>query len=149
MIKQFLKFQQMDDEAILPGNTGKINSITELDMAIKRLERKKLLLEENLKDDFHTLLQSLKPTNILKNTIHEVQESPELKHNLFKVALGLGAGYFSRKLVVGKSAGIVKRALGAALQYGITSLVAKKNGKEEESGLRSRKKNLFKRILSI
>jgi hypothetical protein len=139
----------MDDEAILPGNTGKINSITELDMAIKRLERKKLLLEENLKDDFHTLLQSLKPTNILKNTIHEVQESPELKHNLFKVALGLGAGYFSRKLVVGKSAGIVKRALGAALQYGITSLVAKKNGKEEESGLRSRKKNLFKRILSI
>src|ERR1700693_3443401 len=133
----------MNDEAILPGNTGKIHSASELDMAIKRLERKKLLLEENLKDDFHTLLQSLKPTNILKNTIHEVQESPELKHNLFKVALGLGAGYFSRKLVVGKSAGIVKRALGAALQYGITSLVAKKNGKEEESGLRSRKKNLF------
>jgi len=139
----------MNDEAILPGNAGKINSVTELDMAIKRLERKKLLLEENLKDDFHTLLQSLKPTNILKNTIHEVQESPELKHNLFKVALGLGAGYFSRKLVVGKSAGIVKRALGAALQYGITSFVAKKNGNEEESGLRSKKKNLFKRILSI
>jgi len=118
-------------------------------MAIKRLERKKLLLEENLKDDFHTLLQSLKPTNILKNTIHEVQESPELKHNLLKVVLGLGAGYFSRKLVVGKSAGIVKKALGAALQYGITSFVAKKNGKEEESGLYSKKKNLFKRILSI
>ena len=139
----------MNDEAILPGSTRNINSVTELDMAIKRLERKKLLLEENLKDDFHALLQSLKPTNILKNTIHEVQESPELKHNLFKVALGLGAGYFSRKLVVGKSAGIVKKALGAALQYGITSFVAKKNGTEEESGPRSKKKNLLKRILSI
>jgi len=139
----------MNDEAILPGGTRNINSVAELDMAIKRLERKKLLLEENLKDDFQSLLQSLKPTNILKNTIHEVQESPELKHNLFKVALGLGAGYFSRKLVVGKSAGIVKKALGAALQYGITTFVAKKNGKEEESGPRSKKKNLFKRILSI
>jgi hypothetical protein len=139
----------MNDEQTFPVSPGKINNISELDMAIKRLERKKLLLEENLKDDFHTLLQSLKPTNILKNTIHEVQESPELKHNLLKVVLGLGAGYFSRKLVVGKSAGIVKKALGAALQYGITSFVAKKNGKEEESGLRSKKKNLFKRILSI
>ncbi len=139
----------MNDEQTFPVNPGKINNISELDMAIKRLERKKLLLEENLKDDFHTLLQSLKPTNILKNTIHEVQESPELKHNLLKVVLGLGAGYFSRKLIVGKSAGIVKKALGAALQYGITSFVAKKNGKEEESGLRSKKKNLFKRILSI
>ena len=139
----------MNDEQTFPVSPGKINNISELDMAIKRLERKKLLLEENLKDDFHTLLQSLKPTNILKNTIHEVQESPELKHNLLKVVLGLGAGYFSRKLIVGKSAGIVKKALGAALQYGITSFVAKKNGKEEESGLRSKKKNLFKRILSI
>lgn len=139
----------MNDEQTFPVSPGKINNISELDMAIKRLERKKLLLEENLKDDFHTLLQSLKPTNILKNTIHEVQESPELKHNLLKVVLGLGVGYFSRKLVVGKSAGIVKKALGAALQYGITSFVAKKNGKEEESGLYSKKKNLFKRILSI
>jgi len=139
----------MNDEQTFPVSPGKINNTSELDMAIKRLERKKLLLEENLKDDFHTLLQSLKPTNILKNTIHEVQESPELKHNLLKVVLGLGAGYFSRKLVVGKSAGIVKKALGAALQYGITSFVAKKNGKEEESGLYSKKKNLFKRILSI
>lgn len=139
----------MNDEQTFPVSPGKINNISELDMAIKRLERKKLLLEENLKDDFHTLLQSLKPTNILKNTIHEVQESPELKHNLLKVVLGLGAGYFSRKLIVGKSAGIVKKALGAALQYGITSFVAKKNGKEEESGLYSKKKNLFKRILSI
>ena len=139
----------MNDEQTFPVSPGKINNTSELDMAIKRLERKKLLLEENLKDDFHTLLQSLKPTNILKNTIHEVQESPELKHNLLKVVLGLGAGYFSRKLVVGKSAGIVKKALGAALQYGITTFVAKKNGKEEESGLYSKKKNLFKRILSI
>ena len=140
----------MNDEHILPGSSLKINSLSELDMAIKRLERKRLLMEEDLKDDFHALLESLKPANILKNTIHEVQESLELKHNLFRVALGLGAGYFSRKLVVGKSAGILKKALGTALQYGITNFVAKKNDTEEENGQpRSKKKNLFKRILSI
>ena len=139
----------MVDIASLPGSGGTINSVSDLEIAIKRLERKKLLLEEGLKDDFHAVLQSMKPANILKSTIHEVQQSPDLKHNLFKVALGVGAGYFSRKLVVGKSAGIVKKALGAALQYGITNFVAKKNNNEEENGLPAKKKNLLKKILSI
>ncbi|HEY5407733.1 MAG TPA: hypothetical protein VIJ92_11625 [Ginsengibacter sp.] len=133
----------------LTGSQGKINSVSELDTAIKRLERKKVLLEDGLKDDFHAVVESLKPSNILRNTIHEVQQSTSLKHNLFKVALGVGAGYFSRKLVVGKSAGIVKKALGAALQYGITNFVAKKTDGEEENEHPIKKKNLLKRILSI
>ncbi len=139
----------MNDTEISRDNFGKINNVSDLEMAIKRLERKKFLLEENLKDEFHTILESLKPANILKHTIHEVQESTEIKHNLFKIALGLGAGYFSRKLVVGKSAGIVKKALGTALQYGITNFISKKNGKDQEGHYSPKKKNLFKRIISI
>ena len=98
-----------------------IANTTDLATAIKRLERRKAVMEEDLKDLFHELAEDFKPKNILKNTIHEVQESTELKHNLLKVAIGLGAGYFSRKLVVSKSAGFIKKALGTALQYGITN----------------------------
>lgn len=139
----------MDNEEIASKKLEYIASTADLEIAIKRLERKKLLLEEDLKEDFHEILVSFKPANILKHTIHEVQASTELKHNLLKVALGLGAGYFSRKLVVGKSAGIIKKAMGTALQYGITHFVAKKNDAAEVNGLHPRKKNLFKRILSI
>ena len=103
-----------------------IANTADLNIAIKKLERKKMLMEEDLKDHFHVLLENLKPANILKNTLHEVQESVPLKNNLLKIALGLGAGYFSRKLMVGKSAGIAKKALGAALQFGITQFIAKK-----------------------
>lgn len=138
----------MANDEIAAEKLAKVANTTELIAAIKRLERKRMLMEEDLKDEFHTLLESLKPGNILKNTIHEVQASTDLKHNLFKVALGLGAGYFSRKLVVGKSAGIVKKALGTALQYGITNFVSKKNNGENDDQT-SKKKNLFKRILSI
>jgi hypothetical protein len=107
-------------------------------------------MEEDLKDHFHILLEDLKPKNILKNTIDEVQESTELKHNLFKVALGLGAGYFSRKMVVGKSAGILKKALGTALQYGVTNFVAKKDDEDNNVyDTKPKKKNLLQRILSI
>lgn len=139
----------MDNEEIASKKLEHIACTADLQAAIKRLERKKLLLEEDLKDEFHEILVSLKPANIIKQTIHEVQESTELKHNLLKVALGLGAGYFSRKLIVGKSAGIIKKALGTALQYGITNFIAKKNDTEEINGLHSKKKNILKRILSI
>ena len=139
----------MADDEIASAKLEKIASTTELTSAIKRLERQRFLMEEDLKEEFHIILESLKPTNILKHTIHEVQASTELKHNLLKVAVGLGAGYFSRKLVIGKSAGIVKKALGTALQYGITNFVAKRNVGGEKSEQPSGKKNLFKRILSI
>ena len=126
----------MDNEETAQEKLEMIASTSDLNIAIKRLERKKMLQEEEMRDQFHLILENLKPTNILKNTLHEVQESTPLKNNLFKIAIGLGAGYFSRKLVIGKSAGLVKKALGTALQFGITQFVAKK-------------KNLLKRIFSI
>lgn len=137
----------MDNEEIAEQKLESIANTTDLGTAIKRLERRKSVLEEELKDRFHDLAEDLKPKNILKNTIQEVQQSTVLKNNLLKVALGLGAGYFSRKLVVTKSAGFVKKALGAALQYGITNFVAKKD--YEDSDDYPKKKNLLRRILSI
>ncbi|MEO8861267.1 MAG: hypothetical protein ABI358_07580 [Ginsengibacter sp.] len=141
----------MNNEEIADAKLEKIASTSELQIAIKRLERKRMLMEEDMKDDFHNILEGLKPANILKHTLHEVQGSVDLKHNLFKVALGLGAGYFSKQLIVGKSAGLVKKALGTALQYGITQFVARKNddGQNGHSSSSPRKKNIFKRLLSI
>jgi len=136
------------DEESAAEKLEKVANVSDLATAIKRLERRKMIMEEELKDEFHVMLEGLKPANILRNTIHEVQASTELKHNILKVALGLGAGYFSRKLVVGKSAGIVKKFLGTALQYGITNFVAKKNDSDNSEDY-PKKKNLFKRILSI
>lgn len=139
----------MDTSEIADEKLESIANTTDLSTAIEKLERRKSVMEEGLKTDFHDLAQSLKPTNILKNTIQEVQESTPLKNNLLKVALGLGVGYFSRKLVVNKSAGVVKKALGAVLQYGITNFVAKKNDDDEVQEDGHHKKNIFRRILSI
>jgi hypothetical protein len=61
----------------------------------------------------------------------------------------LGAGFFSKKLLVGKSAGMLKKTLGIALQYGIAALVAKKKDKEEKSGSDTKRKNLLEKILLL
>ncbi len=138
----------MNTEEIVEYKLEKIANTSELDVAIKRLERRVKIQEVDLQDHAHVILESLKPANILRTTIHEVQQSTDLKNNLFKVALGLGAGYFSRKLVVGKSAGLVKKALGTALQFGITHFIAKKP-ELVDSYAYPRKKNLLKRIFSV
>jgi len=139
----------MNNEEIAEEKFEMIANTTDLNVAIKRLERRKAIIEEDMKDHFHVILESLKPANILKNTVHELQESTPLRHNLLKIAVGLGAGYFSRKLIIGKSAGLVKKALGTALQYGITQFVAKKEYSEDGVRIESKKKNVLKRILSI
>jgi hypothetical protein len=129
-----------------------IANTNDLAAAIKRLERKRSVMEEDMKDDMHAILESLKPANILRTTLHEVQESTPLKHNLLKIAVGLGAGYFSKQLIVGKSAGLVKKALGTALQFGITQFIAKKDdsGNSQDLSHNSHgKKSLLKRIFSI
>jgi len=126
-----------------------INGSDDLRQAIRRLEARKALLEEELDQDFHHLLEGLRPANILRNTIHEVQQSTDLRHNLIKLALGLGAGYLSGKFVAGKSASLLKKAAGAALQYGITNFVAKKKDWQENNNGKPGKKSLLKRIFSV
>ena len=49
-------------------------------------------------------------------------------------------------MVIGKSAGLIKKALGAALKYGNTNFIAKKNNAETDE-YRPKKKNILQRIL--
>lgn len=116
----------MDQQETAEDKLEKIANTTHLKTAIERLEIRRTVQEGELKEKYHEMLVSLKPGNILRSTLQEVRESTPLKHNLLKVAVGLGAGYFSRKMVVAESAGVVKKALGAALQYGITNFIARK-----------------------
>lgn len=127
-----------------------IQNTADLTSAIKRLERRRIVMEDDLQQKFHEVLDAFRPVNILKATLHEVRESVPLRQNLLKVVLGLGAGYFSRRLIVGKSAGVIKKALGTVLQFGITHFVASKDvNPEDEDNVPSKKKNILSRILSI
>ena len=124
----------------------KIYNTEDLKDAIAELERKRDIEEAALKYEFRETYESFKPANILKNTLAEVSTSPTFRHNLFKVVLGLGAGYLSQKLVIGRSAGLLKRIAGTALQFGVTALVAKTGDGDKTDT--TKKGNLFRRIFS-
>lgn len=138
----------MDNKDIAENKLQMIANTLDIEVAIKRLEQKRRLQEVEMSESLQNIMESLKPVNILKNTIEEVRESTPLKNNLLKVALGLGVGYLSNKLLVGKSAGIVKKALGTALQFGVTYFVSKKSDDDVENQI-PKKKSLLKRIFNI
>lgn len=125
---------------------NKIETSVDLKNAILELEAKKFVTEEALKSQFHETMSTFKPSNILKNTVSEVSASPQFKHNILNLALGLGAGYLTNKIAVGKKAGLLARTLGTALQFGVTSLVAKNKANEEK--VSHKKGGLLKRIFS-
>ena len=124
----------------------KIHKAEELKSAILELEARKIVSEERMKRQFHETLESFKPSNILKNTVSEVSASPQFKHNLLNLALGLGAGYLTKKVTVGRQAGLLARTVGTALQFGVASFIAKNKANEETVG--QKKGGLLKRLFS-
>jgi hypothetical protein len=105
-----------------------INSAVMLKEAIFELEIKKTEQGRAIKEKFYEIKENLRPANIIRNTFDEVATSPRLRLNLLGAVVGLGAAYFSRKLVVGRSVSVFRNILGSVLQLGISAVVASKPG---------------------
>jgi hypothetical protein len=119
-----------------------IKNSKDLKAAILELQDRKRREQQVLVDNFHSVKESMKPANLLKSTFHKVKESPGITGTVLKATLGLGVGLLSKKLLLGKSPGFVRRMIGSAIQMGVTGLVAKKSGTIQSSGLQ-----LIKKIL--
>ncbi|MFA9188629.1 hypothetical protein AAGV33_14570 [Flavobacterium sp. FBOR7N2.3] len=99
---------------------------TALDEAIARLEMKRDMKFEELKDQIDITFQSMKPINILNGTLEDLKNFPEVKSNALQLITSLAGGYLSKKLLVGKSSSFFKKVLGYLLQYGVTNFISKK-----------------------
>jgi len=101
-----------------------ITTSDELKNAIQILEFDQHVREQQLKEHVYLAIESLKPVNLIKSTIHNVVSSPYLIDNLLGVAMGLTSGYVSKKIVLGKSVNVIRKLFGSLLQFGITNVVA-------------------------
>jgi hypothetical protein len=101
-----------------------ITTSDELKNAIQILEFDQQVREQQLKEHVYLAIESLKPVNLIKSTIHEVVSSPHLIDNVLGVAMGLTSGYISKKIVLGKSVNVIRKLFGTLLQFGITNVVA-------------------------
>lgn len=103
-----------------------INNTTELRASIKRLEQETEEQKEKLVTQFHATYNSMKPVNILKNSLNRVVHSPDLVDKIVTTGMGVGLSLLTKKIVIGKSAGVARKLLGAAMELGVANMVSKK-----------------------
>ena len=106
-----------------------------LSREISLLERKKSQEFKKLKEQLHNTYESMKPINLLKNTLEDITHSPEIKHDFTKAAIAMFTGYLIKKLVFKSSVNPLKILAGAAFQTFATNIAAKNSDKIKVAGI--------------
>lgn len=103
----------------------KIQSISDLEVAILLLENKQAQEEEMLREQFYLTYESIKPINIIKNLFKESVAPPNLTNNLINTTVGFGFGYLSKVIFQSVVKIPLKKLVGNALMIGVETLVVK------------------------
>lgn len=102
-----------------------VYTIDALNQRIKQLEAQQDAEWIAIKDEIDEIKENLKPLNLIRNTVEEINETIGFKSDLAQSAISIGIGYLAKKLVIGKTDSIFKNILGSVLQLAVTTLVAK------------------------
>lgn len=97
----------------------------DLRAAILRLEHQQAEEGKALKEQFKTAYNSVRPANIILNTLKDLGDSSFVKDGFLNTTVGLGTGYLSKVVFQGVVNSPIKKLLGSALMFGITNVVAK------------------------
>ncbi|MCG6190950.1 MULTISPECIES: hypothetical protein [Maribellus] len=101
------------------------SSTAELQVAIELLEAEQAVKLKLMKKQFHLAYESLRPVNLIENTLKEISTSPYLVNNLLNATVGLATGHLLKRVITGESNNKLRRFLGIVMQFGITNITAK------------------------
>ena len=104
-------------------------------------EHKQAIQLHELKEQLHTTYESILPYNIIKNTLAKVRSSPDIKTTIINSVIGLGTGFLSKKILVGRSHNPVKNLFGTLIEFAVAGFVSK-----HPDGIKSTVKNFLERI---
>jgi hypothetical protein len=102
-----------------------ITSVAGLKNAIQVLEVDQSVKGRLLKEQVYLIYESLKPINILRNSLKELFPSHHLIENMSGTAIGAAGGFLLKKVFVGASANMFRKLIGTVLQFGITNIITK------------------------
>jgi len=103
-----------------------ISSTADLINEIQILEAEQAGHLYQMREKFYIARESLRPVNIIGNSLKGMLSSPNLFKNVLGVALGLFTGYLSRKAIfAGVTNSKYRRIFGNVLQFGVASLIAR------------------------
>ncbi len=89
------------------------------------LELEKVRDENLLKLQIKYTYENLKPSALLRNSLKNISEIPDLKKDLIQTTVSIMVGYLSKKVLIGATHNPLKQLLGTVLQIGVSSMVSK------------------------
>ena len=101
-----------------------ITSSAALKDAIQLMEAEQSIQAQLLKDQFLLTVNSMRPLNVLKSTLHDISASPKLIDNILGLTMGITSGFLTNKIFVGASGNLLRKLFGSVLQFGVTNAVA-------------------------
>ena len=78
-----------------------------------------------LKDHFRLTFESLRPINIIKDTLKDAISSPELKENLVNKTIGFVTGLIAKKVLIGKTHNPLTKILANLFETVVANKVSK------------------------
>jgi hypothetical protein len=118
-----------------------IYTIDSLNQKIKFLEAQQDREWCEIKDEIDEIKENLKPLNLIRNTVEEINETIGFKSDIAQSAISIGIGYLAKKLVIGKTDSTFKNIFGSILQLAVTTLVSKPQHHEATSKESSQKES--------
>ena len=109
-----------------------IYNIETLNQRIQLLENRQDEEWCAIKDEIDEIKENLKPLNLIRNTIEEINETVGFKGNIAQSAISIGIGYLAKRFVIGKTDSTVKNIFGTLLQLVVTKLVSKREDSSED-----------------
>jgi len=113
----------------------KIRPAETLKRSILLLEQRQIKEGELLREQFTVTYESLKPVNVLRKAISEMNGPSDLKDDLVQTVAGLISGYVSRKILIRSSKNPVLRMAGLFIQYGVTRFITRNSSSIKSIGL--------------
>lgn len=104
---------------------AKQNAIESLKESIRLLEIRQAEEGQQLREQFKITYESLKPINLIKNSLNDIVNSAEIKNSLFETVVSLVSGYLTQKFIVNSKSNVFVKLFGVLMQFGITNLVSK------------------------
>jgi hypothetical protein len=109
-----------------------MNSTSLLKERIQQLEYQQTEALSEIKLEFSNIYESVKPINIIKNTLESSLNMPEIKDKLIDSLLGLATGFVTKKILVKNGDTAMGKVLGTVVQFAVAALVAKNSDKLKE-----------------
>lgn len=102
-----------------------IYTIDQLNQKIEELEIRQDTEWGAIKDEINEIKDNLKPINLIRNTVEEINETVGFKSHIAQSAISIGIGYLAKRFIVGKGDSMFKGVLGSIVQLIVTNLVSK------------------------